>query len=95
VNERLELHNLPTDRVMIRSELKYLIGGKVVLLKCRVFVGKTCPFPIGQVFHVVEPVAKVRFRVEPEPELTRESGHVANTFPQCSSLLANYQKHTL
>jgi len=30
VNERLELHNLHIDHVMIRSELKYLIGAKNV-----------------------------------------------------------------
>jgi len=30
VKERIMLHNLRTDHVMIRSELKYLIGGKVV-----------------------------------------------------------------
>ena len=29
VKERLDLHNLRTDHVMIRSELKYLIGAKV------------------------------------------------------------------
>jgi hypothetical protein len=30
VKGRGELHNLRTDHVMIRSELKYLIGAKVV-----------------------------------------------------------------
>jgi len=30
VKERPMLHNLHTDHVMIRSELKYLIGAKVV-----------------------------------------------------------------
>jgi hypothetical protein len=29
VKERLELHNLHTDHIMIPSELKYLIGAKV------------------------------------------------------------------
>ena len=57
---------------MIRSELKYLIGGKVVMLKCQVFGGKTGPFPVGRVFRVLRPVATVRFRVEPEPEPTWE-----------------------
>jgi len=41
--------------------------------------GKTGPFPMVRVFRVVRPVAKVRFQVEPYPELTRESGPVANT----------------
>jgi len=30
VNERLKLHNLRTDHIVIRSELKYLIGAKIV-----------------------------------------------------------------
>ena len=41
VKQRVEMHNLRTDHVMIQSELKYLIGAKVVNLKCRVFAGKT------------------------------------------------------
>ena len=64
---------------MIRSELKYLIGAKIVNLKCRVFGGKTGPMAMVQVFGVVRPVATVRFRVEPYPEPTREFGPVANT----------------
>jgi len=79
VKESVELHNLHTDHVMIRSELKYLIGGKVVMLKYRVFDGQTGPFLVGQVFRMVRPVATVRFRVEPKPELTREFEPVANT----------------
>jgi hypothetical protein len=81
VKERVELYNLRTDHVMRRSELKYLIGGQVVMLKCRVFEVKTGPFPVGRVFRGVRPVATVRFRVEPEPEPTREIGPVANTSP--------------
>jgi hypothetical protein len=49
------------------------------MLKCRVFGGKTGPFPVGRVFRVVRRVSTVRFRVEPEPESTREFGPVANT----------------
>jgi len=79
VKERLKLHNLRTDHVMIRSELKYLIGAKIVNLKCRVFGGKTGPMATVRVFGVVRPVATVRFRVEPYPEPTREFGPVANT----------------
>jgi len=82
VKEPLELHNLHTDQVTIRSELKYLIGAKVVVFQCRVFGGKIGPFPLGQVFRVVRPVATVRFHVEPEPEPTREFGPVANTNPK-------------
>jgi len=50
-----------------------------VNLKCLVFGGKTGPFPMVLVFHVVRPGAKVRFRVEPAPELNREFRTVANT----------------
>jgi hypothetical protein len=79
VKEGLKLDNLRTDHVMIRSELKYLIGAKIVDFKCRVFGGKTAQFPTVRVFRVVRPVATVRFRVEPNPETTREFGPVANT----------------
>jgi hypothetical protein len=50
VTERQELHNLRTDHVMIRSQLKYLIAAKVVRLKCRVFGGKTGPMATVRVF---------------------------------------------
>jgi hypothetical protein len=64
---------------MIRSELKYLIGAKIVNLKCRVFGGKTGPMAMVRVFGVVRPIATVQFRVEPYPESTREFGPIANT----------------
>jgi len=51
----------------------------MVNLKCRVFGGKTAPFPTVQVFRVVRPVATVRVRVEQDPEPTRQFGPVANT----------------
>jgi hypothetical protein len=79
VKEGLKLDNLRTDHVMIRSELKYLIAATIVDFKCRVVGGKTAPFPTVRVFHVVKPIATVRFRVEPNPELTREFGPIANT----------------
>ena len=79
MKELLKLHNVRTDHVMIQSELKYLIGARIVNLKCRVFGGKTGPFPMVWVFRVVRPVATVRFRVEPYLEPTREFGPVANT----------------
>jgi hypothetical protein len=79
VKEGLKLDNLRTDHVMIRSELKYLIGAKIVHLKCRVFGDITAPFLTVQVFRVVRPVATVRFWVEPNPEPPREFGPVANT----------------
>ena len=79
MKEQVELHNLRTDDAMTRSELKYLIRGKVVMLKFRVFGSKTGPFPVGRVFRVVRPVATVRFWVEPELEPTREFRPVAYT----------------
>jgi hypothetical protein len=79
VKEQVELHNLHTDHVMIRSELKYLIGVKVVLLDCWVFSGNSGPFLVGRVFRVVRPVATVRVRVSPESEPTREIGPGVNT----------------
>jgi len=79
VQEGLKLDNLHTNHVMIRSELKILIGVNIVDLKCRVFGGKTTPFPTVRVFRVVRPIPMVRFRVEPNPELTREFGPAANT----------------
>jgi hypothetical protein len=51
----------------------------MVDLKCRVFGGKTGPFPMVLVFRVVRPVATVQFRVEPYLEPTRQIGPVANT----------------
>jgi hypothetical protein len=51
------------------------MGGKVVMLKCRVFL-------------VVRSIAMVLFRVEPKPELTREFGPVANNIQKhLSSIL--------
>jgi hypothetical protein len=48
----LKLHNLRTDHVTIQSELTYLIGAKIGVLKCRVFGGNpllTLVFPdVGQ-----------------------------------------------
>jgi hypothetical protein len=79
VEERVELHNLRTDHLIIRSELKYLIGGKVVMFKCWVFGGITGQFPVRGVFRMVRPAATVRFRVETDPEPTWEFGPVANT----------------
>jgi hypothetical protein len=46
----LKLHNLPTDQVVIRSELRYSIGVKNVELKCQVFGGKTGPMAMVWVF---------------------------------------------
>jgi hypothetical protein len=64
---------------MIQSELKYLIGAKIANLKCRVFGCKTEPFPTVRVYLVVRPIATVTFRVELDPEPTRECGPAVYT----------------
>ena len=51
----------------------------MVNFKCRVVGGKTAPFPTVRVFRVVRPIATVCVQVEPDPELTRQFGLVANT----------------
>jgi len=79
VKERLKLHNLRIDRVVIRSELKYLVGPKIVNLKCQLFGGKTSALLMVQVCRVVRPVAMVWFQVELDPEPTQHFGPVANT----------------
>jgi hypothetical protein len=80
VKELLKLHNLRIDQVVIRSELKYLLGAKLENLKSRVFVGKTAPFPTVPVFRVVRPeLATVWVRVELDPEPTWQFGPVGNT----------------
>ena len=65
MKEGLKLHNLHTDHVTIRSELRYLIGAKIVDLKCRVFGGN--------------PLQRSGSGLEPDPEPNREFGPVANT----------------
>jgi len=65
--EGLKLHNLRTDHVTIRSQLRYLIGAKIVDLKCRVFGGN--------------PLQRSGSGSEPDPEPNREFGPVANTNP--------------
>jgi hypothetical protein len=65
VNEGLYLHDLRTDHVTIQSELRYLIGVKIVHLKCLVFGGNLFQWSGSG--------------LEPELELNREFGLIANT----------------
>jgi hypothetical protein len=65
VKEGLKLLNLRTNHVTIRSELRYLIGAKIVELKGRVFVEN--------------PLQRAGCGSEPDPEPNREFGPVANT----------------
>jgi len=55
---RLDLHNLRNDDVTIRSERKYSILAKVVMLKCRVFGGKIGPIATVQVFVWLSPLQR-------------------------------------
>jgi hypothetical protein len=64
---------------MIQSEFKHLIGAKVVMLKCRVFGGKTGTIATVQVFVWSDPLQRFGSRSELDPELTREFATIANT----------------
>jgi len=50
MKEGLQLDNLRNDHVMIRSQLKYLIGAQIVSSKFRVFGGTTTPIATVRVF---------------------------------------------
>jgi hypothetical protein len=70
VEERLIIPNIPTDHVMIQSELKYFIGAKNVNLKCQVIGGKTSQLPTARDLSVVRPVAMVCILVGLDSEAT-------------------------
>jgi hypothetical protein len=65
VKEGLKQQNLHTDHVMIRSELRYLIGAKIVDVKWWV---------VGE-----NPLQRSGSRSEPDPEPNWEFGPIANT----------------
>jgi len=69
VKEGLKLHDLHTDHITIRSELRYLIGATIVGLKCGVFGDN----PLQWSGSGSEP------DLEPDLEPNREFGPVANT----------------
>ena len=79
MKELVKLHNLRTDHVTIRSELKYLIGAKVVRLKCRVYDVKTGPIATVRVFVWQDPLQWFGSGFDPDPQPTCEFGTVANT----------------
>jgi len=58
------------------------MGGKVVMLKGRVFGGKTGRLPVGHVYCLARSVSTARFRVDPEPEQTCQFEPIANNSPQ-------------
>jgi len=61
------------------SELRYLIGARVVMSKCRVVSGKTGPIATVRLVVWWYLLQQSGFGLEPHPELTREFGTVANT----------------
>ena len=65
VKEQPKRHNVRTHHVTIRSELKYLIRGKIPGLPWLGFQVETGPKATVPVFRVVRPVATVRFRFQP------------------------------
>jgi hypothetical protein len=65
VKERLKLHNLHIHHVMIRSELKYLIGAKYLGLQWPGFEVETGPNASGPGFSCGKTVATVRFQFQP------------------------------
>ena len=67
------------DQARIRLDLRFFIGAPIVNMPCPVVGVKSGPFPMGQVFRGVKPVASFRFQVKLEPELNREIGTLANT----------------
>jgi len=53
---------------MIKSELTYLIGAKIVDLKCRVFGGRTGPMAKVRVFFWYDPLQWFGSGSNPDPE---------------------------
>jgi hypothetical protein len=67
LKERPKLHNLRIQHVMIRSELKYLIGAKLLGLQKPGLEVETGPNANGPDFSCGKTVAAVRFRIQPKP----------------------------
>jgi len=84
------MHNLRTDHVMIRSELEYLIGAKVVHLICRVFAGKTGPIATVRFLVWYNPLPRFGSGPNPNPEPYWRVGTVANTNRDTDDLLIDY-----
>jgi hypothetical protein len=59
-----------------------------VNLRWQVVVGKTSPFPMGQVFSMVKPSATVQFQVDPETKLYLGIGTIANTSHEVTILFS-------
>jgi hypothetical protein len=65
VKERVELHNLRTDHVMIQSELKYLIGARYLGLQRPDVEAETGPNANSPSFSCGKLVAMVVFQFQP------------------------------
>lgn len=67
VKLRVTPNNHCINHVMIQSQLRHLIGAKVVSLKRQVVGGETGPIATVQVVGVVQPISMVQFKLEPGP----------------------------
>ena len=75
MKERLKLHNLRIDYVVIQSELKNLIGARNVDFEERVLCGN--------------PLQLFSSGLESDPEPTQKSGPIANTSVSGASTLCS------
>jgi len=85
VKERLNLHNLRIDHVIIQSELKYLMGAKYLGLQRLGFEVETSPNAMVRVFHVVKQFQQFSSGSNPNPELFWRVGTVADTSQRCQA----------
>ena len=79
VKQRLKLYNQHIDHVMIRSELKYLIGAKNLGLQWPGFEVEPGPNVTVEGFHVVKPLQRFGSGSNPNPEPFSRVQTVANT----------------
>jgi hypothetical protein len=94
VEECVRMHNRYIDYILIRSDLRYLIGNQYLNLKCQVSGHKTGPCQRVQVVCLKSPVAMVLFWVAPESEHTWKFGPVANTSFFCLLLWSSTYAHS-
>jgi hypothetical protein len=79
VKERLKLQNLRIDHVTIRSELKYLIEAKNLGMQWPGLEVEPGPNATVRGFHVVKLLQRFGSGSNPNPELFKLVGTVANT----------------
>jgi hypothetical protein len=69
VQEQLKLHNIHIHHVMLRSELKYLLGAKHLGFQRPGYEVEPGPFAMVSGFHVVKPLQWFGSGSNPNPEL--------------------------